>query len=160
VHRSAEDGQCPGAKLSLRGGFSPLGVIFYVRPSILLNSRECSPLGVNEGVNITPRGLGENSPKGWLFTMDSFSKITKVIQIFGLLFCLQKKCINFNKKWVWSTYWAIFLQTRLRHPGRCLHLFWIAAGPMNDRAYKIAPYQISISPPFEDSRKTMLRLYC
>jgi hypothetical protein len=32
-------------------------VRFSVRPSILLNSRECSPLGVNEGVNIPSRGL-------------------------------------------------------------------------------------------------------
>jgi hypothetical protein len=30
----------------------PLGVKFSVHPSILLNSRECSPLGVNEGVNV------------------------------------------------------------------------------------------------------------
>jgi hypothetical protein len=36
--------------------FSP-GVKFSVRPSILLNSRECSPLGVNKGVNIHPREL-------------------------------------------------------------------------------------------------------
>jgi hypothetical protein len=34
----------------------PLGVKLSVRPSILLNSRECSPLGVNERVNIPPRG--------------------------------------------------------------------------------------------------------
>jgi hypothetical protein len=30
-------------------------VKFSVCPSILLNSRECSPLGVNEGRNIPPR---------------------------------------------------------------------------------------------------------
>jgi hypothetical protein len=40
-------------------------------PSILLNSRECSPLGVNKGVNIPPRGqsspLGAKFiPRGWL----------------------------------------------------------------------------------------------
>jgi hypothetical protein len=34
----------------------PLEVKFSVCPSILLNSRECSPLGVKEGVNIPPRG--------------------------------------------------------------------------------------------------------
>jgi hypothetical protein len=50
-----------GAKLSPRGVFFPrgqsypLGVKFSVRPSILPNSRECSLLGVNEGVNIPPR---------------------------------------------------------------------------------------------------------
>jgi hypothetical protein len=30
--------------------------LFSVRPSILLNNIEYSPLRVNEGVNITPRG--------------------------------------------------------------------------------------------------------
>jgi hypothetical protein len=51
----------------------------------------------SEGANFdTPRGLftpvdrvtrlGENSPKGRLFTIGSFSNITKVAQIFGLLF--------------------------------------------------------------------------
>jgi hypothetical protein len=41
---------CPmGVKLSP-------GVKFSVRPSILLYSRECSPLGVNQVVNIPPRG--------------------------------------------------------------------------------------------------------
>jgi hypothetical protein len=35
--------------------FCQLGVKFSVRPSILLKSRECSPLGVNEVVNIPPR---------------------------------------------------------------------------------------------------------
>jgi hypothetical protein len=33
-----------------------LEVKFSVRPSILLNSRECSPLEVNEGVKLSPRG--------------------------------------------------------------------------------------------------------
>jgi hypothetical protein len=32
-------------------------VKFYVRSSILLKNRKCSPLGVNEGVNIPPRRL-------------------------------------------------------------------------------------------------------
>jgi hypothetical protein len=41
-------------------------VKFSVCPSILLNSRECSPLGVNEGVNIPPRG--QISPLGAKFT--------------------------------------------------------------------------------------------
>jgi hypothetical protein len=40
-------------------------VKFSVCPSILLNSKECSPLGVNEGVNITP-GL-QISPPGAKF---------------------------------------------------------------------------------------------
>jgi hypothetical protein len=38
-----------------RGEFCPLGVKFSVHPFILLNNRECSLLGVNEGVNIPPR---------------------------------------------------------------------------------------------------------
>jgi hypothetical protein len=37
-------------------------VKFSDRPSILLNNREYSPLGVNEGVNFTPRG--QISPLG------------------------------------------------------------------------------------------------
>jgi hypothetical protein len=51
-----------GANFTPRGenvpweGSYPLGVKFSVRPSILLNSRECSPLGVNEGASISPRG--------------------------------------------------------------------------------------------------------
>jgi hypothetical protein len=62
--------------LSRRGEVIPGGgVKFSVRPSILLNNRECSPLGVNEGVNFAPRGQisslgakftprGQNSPLG------------------------------------------------------------------------------------------------
>jgi hypothetical protein len=48
----------PGVNFVPRGLSFPLGVKFSVRPSILLNSRECSSLGpgVNEGVNIPPRG--------------------------------------------------------------------------------------------------------
>jgi hypothetical protein len=65
-----------GAKLAPRGNFCPpeanfvpwgwsypLRVKFSVCPSILLNNRECSTLGVNEGVNIPPRG--QISPQGW-----------------------------------------------------------------------------------------------
>jgi hypothetical protein len=43
-----------------------LGVKFSLSPSILLNTGEGSPLGVNEGVNLPPRGqsspLGPSSP--------------------------------------------------------------------------------------------------
>jgi hypothetical protein len=49
----------PGGEVILRWGFP-------VRPSILLNSRECSPLGVNEWVDISPRG--QISPLGAKFT--------------------------------------------------------------------------------------------
>jgi hypothetical protein len=45
-----------GANFDPRGEFCPLGVKFSVRPSIFLNSRECSSLGANEGVNIPTRG--------------------------------------------------------------------------------------------------------
>jgi hypothetical protein len=60
--------------LTPRGEVVPLGVKFSVRPSILLNSRDCSPLGVNEGVNIPPwgqipplgaRGEVTNGPLAW-----------------------------------------------------------------------------------------------
>jgi hypothetical protein len=53
-------------------------VKFSVRPSIRLNHRECSPLGVNEGVNFTPRGqispLGargevKNGPQTFVFCL-------------------------------------------------------------------------------------------
>jgi hypothetical protein len=75
-----------GAKLAPRGEFYspgsnfvpwgwsyPLGVKFSVCPSILLNNRECSPLGVNEGVNIPPRGpispLGAKfNPRGEVYS--------------------------------------------------------------------------------------------
>jgi hypothetical protein len=47
-----------GANFDPRGevGSYSLGVKFSVCPSIFLNSRECSPLGVNKGVNIAPGG--------------------------------------------------------------------------------------------------------
>jgi hypothetical protein len=41
-------------------------VKFSVCPSILLNNKECSPLGVNEGENFTHRG--QISPLGAKFT--------------------------------------------------------------------------------------------
>jgi hypothetical protein len=62
-----QDKFSPRGKFFPRGNFSPrgkfcplgwsypLGVKFSVRPSILQNIRECSPLGVNKGVNIPPR---------------------------------------------------------------------------------------------------------
>jgi hypothetical protein len=57
-----------GANFDPGGEVIPWGVKFSVRPSIQLNSRECSPLGVIEGVNISPRGqispLGSSSPLG------------------------------------------------------------------------------------------------
>jgi hypothetical protein len=66
----------PEVKLFPRGEICPLGVKLsnggeiLCSPSILLNmfvcSRECSPLGVNEGVNISPRG--QSSPLGAKFT--------------------------------------------------------------------------------------------
>jgi hypothetical protein len=49
-----------GWDLSPGGEFCPLGVKLSpgveILLSILLNSRECSPLGLSEGVNIPPRG--------------------------------------------------------------------------------------------------------
>jgi hypothetical protein len=46
----------PGVNFVPWGLSYPLGLKFSVRPSIRLNSRECSPLGVNKGVNIPPYG--------------------------------------------------------------------------------------------------------
>jgi hypothetical protein len=58
-----------GANFDPRGEVVPQGWIlfprcevitwggeFYVRPSILLNNRECSPQGVNKRVKIPPKG--------------------------------------------------------------------------------------------------------
>jgi hypothetical protein len=42
----------PKGEVVPRGWSFALGGKFSVHPSILLNSRECSPLGVNEGANI------------------------------------------------------------------------------------------------------------
>jgi hypothetical protein len=61
-----------GANFDPRGEVVPQGWILSpkvklsVRPSILPNSRECSLLGVNEGMNIPPRG--KISPPGSKFT--------------------------------------------------------------------------------------------
>jgi hypothetical protein len=55
-------GVVPQGEFCPQGVKSSPGVKFSVRPPILLNSRECSPLGVNEGVNIPPRG--QISPLG------------------------------------------------------------------------------------------------
>jgi hypothetical protein len=48
---------CPPEVKFVPWGWSyPLGVKFSVHQSILVNSRECSPLGVNKGLKISPRG--------------------------------------------------------------------------------------------------------
>jgi hypothetical protein len=45
--------------------------------------------------------LGEFSPIGRLFSLESYLKITKVGQIFWATFLPQQMfCINFDKKWV------------------------------------------------------------
>jgi hypothetical protein len=55
-----------GVNFVIWGSSYPLEVISSVCHSILLISRECSPLGVNKGVDIPPRGqilpLGPSSP--------------------------------------------------------------------------------------------------
>jgi hypothetical protein len=56
----------PGVYFVPWGWSYPLGVRFSVCHSILLNSRESSPLGGNEGVNISP--WGQISPPGSKFT--------------------------------------------------------------------------------------------
>jgi hypothetical protein len=48
-------------------------VKFSVRPFILLNSRECSPLGVNKGVSISPRG--QISPLGAKFKFNTGGQV-------------------------------------------------------------------------------------
>jgi hypothetical protein len=45
--------------------------------------------------------LGEFSPFGWLFTLGSFSKISKVTQILGATFVHSTSCVLiFGKTWV------------------------------------------------------------
>jgi hypothetical protein len=70
-------------------------VKFSVRPSILLNKIECSPLGVNEGVNFTPRGqishLGargevKNGPQEGLDEFDIFSFFVDIFKFGNLVF--------------------------------------------------------------------------
>jgi hypothetical protein len=46
----------PQGRSCPKGWSYPLGVKLSAHPSILLNSREGSPLGVNKGVNISHRG--------------------------------------------------------------------------------------------------------
>jgi hypothetical protein len=57
-----------------------LGMKIFVCPSILLNSGECSPLGVNEGVNIHHRGqispLGQGWSLEWASDVSPFEKIS------------------------------------------------------------------------------------
>jgi hypothetical protein len=68
-------------------------VKFSVRTSILINSRECSLLGVNEEVNIPPRGL--ISPLG------ARGEVKKLI----MALCVVHKAINttsFKKKKIFS----------------------------------------------------------
>jgi hypothetical protein len=64
--RAEEEERHKGSLTQKKGRSCPLGVKFSVHPSILLNNRECSPLGVNEGVKISPRG--QISPLGVKFT--------------------------------------------------------------------------------------------
>jgi hypothetical protein len=56
----------PRGEVVLQGWTLSLGVKFSAGPSILLNSRECSPLRVYEGVNLILRG--QISPLGAKFT--------------------------------------------------------------------------------------------
>jgi hypothetical protein len=63
VNSDPQGRSCPPGVNFVPWGWSyPQGVKFSVHASILLNSRECSPLGVNEGVKIPPRG--QISPLG------------------------------------------------------------------------------------------------
>jgi hypothetical protein len=55
-------------------------VQFSVRPSILLNRRECSPLGVNKGVNIPPRGqISPLGARGEVKNGQTFNAMTTLI---------------------------------------------------------------------------------
>jgi hypothetical protein len=56
----------------------PMGVKFYVCPSILLNSRERSPMGVNKEVNIPPRV--QSSPLEANHVVKNWPLYTDVIQ--------------------------------------------------------------------------------
>jgi hypothetical protein len=130
----------PGVNFVPWGWSYLLGVKFSVCPSIILNSRECSPLGVNKGVNIPPRvqisllgargevkngpqgdqiGRKFASPIGWLFSVDRFLKSTEVAHTFWPLFSYMAghfiyQCITY----FWQT--AVGL-----HFGRFFHkLIW------------------------------------
>jgi hypothetical protein len=64
-------------------------VKFSVCPSILLNSREHSPLGVNEGVEISPRGqispLGAKfAPRDEIIPWGPGVKLRMVLSFFSL----------------------------------------------------------------------------
>jgi hypothetical protein len=63
-------------------------VKFSVCPSILLNSREHSPLGVNEGVEISPRGqIIPWGPGVKLRMVLSFFSLPRVAAILNLKIC-------------------------------------------------------------------------
>jgi hypothetical protein len=129
----------PGAKLSPRGEFlSPRGESIpwgwnSLFSSILLNSRECSPLGVNEGVNIPHRGqispLGDKFTRGgqswsqeWpsVFLNGIFEPTEKfalsLLVYFGQFFHRKKLCIYLAKNEFGSNL-GDFLTISFGHPG-------------------------------------------
>jgi hypothetical protein len=73
-------------------------VKFSVCPSTLLNNKECSPLGVNEGVNFTPRGqispLGAKfTPRGEIHPWGPGVKLRIALRLFTLS-SFDKKCFD------------------------------------------------------------------
>jgi hypothetical protein len=87
----------PGANLSPRGEFCPQGVKLSPGGEILCSplhssthSRECSPLGVNEGVNIPPRG--RISPLGARGEVTNGPLVTLTMSTFAFLHTLGRRC--------------------------------------------------------------------
>jgi hypothetical protein len=58
------------------------------------------------GIRVTR--LGQFLPIGWLFTLGSVLKLTKVAKFLGLLFPRYQLCINFDKKWVGLHFGRLF----------------------------------------------------
>jgi hypothetical protein len=81
-------------------------VKFSVRPSILLNSRECSPPGVNGGTKFTPgRQVHPWGPGVKLRTVLWISK-TYVRSDSSSLYIHKKKTKLFAEKSVWQKNWS------------------------------------------------------
>jgi hypothetical protein len=75
-----------------------------------------------EGISVASRvtRLGEKSPNGRLFTLDSYLKITEVSHTFGLLYSMVKFKHNFGQKNGLGYILGDFSQTRLATLGSML----------------------------------------
>jgi hypothetical protein len=83
----------PRGRVWPQGRSYPLRMKFSVRPSILLNGSECSPLGVNKGVNITPRGQLHPWGPGVKFSMALWTP--NFVTIFSCALCRRFPVVMF-----------------------------------------------------------------